>query len=120
MDDPQQTAAPSWIGKFRHAFRGTWLTVRDQSSMWVHLTFAVGVALAAWMLGVPLWRWCVLLLCVALVLAAEMLNTALERLAKAVDADYNEHVRDALDIGSAAVLVAAAGAALVGALVFLL
>ena len=54
-----------------------------------------------------------------MVLVAEMLNTAMEVLAKAVDPDVNPHVRDALDIGSAAVLLAAAGAVVVGGIVFL-
>jgi diacylglycerol kinase len=36
-----------------------------------------------------------------------------------VDAKYNPHVRDALDMGSAAVLLAAIASVILGALVFL-
>jgi diacylglycerol kinase len=55
----------------------------------------------------------------AVVLVTEMLNSALERMAKAVDAKYNPHVRDALDMGSAAVLLAAIASVILGVLVFL-
>lgn len=63
--------------------------------------------------------WYALLLCVTVVLAAEMFNSALESLAKALRRDYDPHIADALDIGSGAVLVAAIGAVIVGAMVFL-
>nr|MCU0875418.1 diacylglycerol kinase [Pirellulaceae bacterium] len=52
------------------------------------------------------------------VLTAEMFNSALEHLARAVDRSENRHLGSALDIGSAAVLTASIGASLVGALVF--
>ena len=60
----------------------------------------------------------VLALAVAGVMAAELFNTALERLADAVDTEHNPTIGEALDIASAAVLVAALGAATVGSIVF--
>jgi diacylglycerol kinase len=90
-----------------------------QASFGVHLAAAVlVVATAAW-LQVSRVEWCLLLLCIASVFTAELFNSALESLAKAVDQQHNEHLRDALDIASGAVLVAAMGAAAVGATVLL-
>ena len=57
------------------------------------------------------------MLCIAGVFAAELLNTALERLARSITREYRADIRDALDMASAAVLAAACGAAIVGALV---
>ena len=54
-----------------------------------------------------------------MVLAAEMFNSALESLARAITDRPHPLVRDALDIASAAVLVTALGAAAVGLLIFL-
>jgi diacylglycerol kinase len=65
------------------------------------------------------WEWGVVGLCVIVVLVAELFNTALEELAKAVDPASNPHIRDALDVASTAVLVAALGSVALGALVFL-
>jgi diacylglycerol kinase len=45
-----------------------------------------------------------------------MANTAIEHLARAVTREPNPEVRDALDVASAAVLMAALGAAVVGAM----
>jgi diacylglycerol kinase len=63
-------------------------------------------------------EWCLLLLCIAVVLVAEMFNSALESMAKAITREIHPHVGNSLDIGSAAVLVASIGAAAVGTLIF--
>jgi len=109
----------TWLRKFSDAFRGTWVAFRDNSSFWVHVSCALGVTAAAWGLQLSPLRWAILLLCIALVMGIEALNTALEEMAKAVDKQFNPHVRDALDIGSAAVLIVALGAAIVGGIVLL-
>jgi diacylglycerol kinase len=62
--------------------------------------------------------WCILLLCITVVLTAEMFNSALESMARAITGESNPYVGRALDIGSAAVLTAAAGAVAIGLLVF--
>lgn len=107
-----------WADKFRDAFRGLWLGVRDQSSFRVHGVFAVLVVLAAALLRVGTAPWCLLVLCITVVLAAELFNTALESLARAIDRQENPHLGKALDVASAAVLTSAIGAALVGIVLF--
>lgn len=107
----------TWVGKFAAAFRGVWLGVRGQRSFVVHAFFTVAVLGLALMLQVTWMEGCLLLLCAATVLAAEMFNSALETLAKAIDQNDNQHLADGLDIASAAVLVMAIGAAGVGTIV---
>lgn len=119
MSEGFQTAPRSWPRKFRDAFRGIWVAVSTQTSFWVHLAFIVPVVAAGLWWQIEVWQWCVLVLCMASVLVAEMLNSALERMAKAVDARFNPLVRDALDMGSAAVLLAAIAAVILGFLIFL-
>lgn len=125
-DRPAQPLPPelarrrrSWPKKFRDAFRGVPLGVCGQNSFYAHFAVAAAVLFSAAVMGVNAIQWCVLLLCVTVVLAAEMFNTALEHISRAVTDEYNERIRDALDIGSAAVLVAAAGSVAVGTVVFL-
>lgn len=108
-----------WKYKFRDAFRGVKLGVRGQSSFFVHLFVAGVVVVAAMTLRVDRLEWCLLVLCIAVVLTAEMFNTALESMAKAITQEQNPHIGGALDMGSAAVLIASLGAMVVGAIVFL-
>jgi diacylglycerol kinase len=118
MTDRDRPTRRTWREKFRDAFRGLWIGVRGQSSFAVHLPAAVLVIAAGFVLRVSHAEWCLLVLCITLVLAAEMFNSSLESMAKAIDVEHNLHLADGLDIGSAAVLVAAAGSAVIAAIVF--
>ena len=117
---PQDPPSPerSWACKFRDAFRGVNEGVRGQSSFFAHAFIAVAVVAAGAVLGVDLTEWCLLVLCIAAVLTAEMFNSALESMAKAITGQSDPHLGNSLDIGSAAVLLASVGASIVGAIIF--
>ena len=119
MLDPQPTTERSWPQKFRDAFRGLKAGVRGQSSFFFHFFMTAGVIVAAWVLRVDLIEWCILLTCIAMVLTAEMFNSALESMAKAITGENDPHLRNSLDIASGAVLVASIGAAIVGSIIFI-
>ncbi|MBN2580244.1 MAG: diacylglycerol kinase [Pirellulales bacterium] len=108
-----------WVNKFRNAFRGVKAGVRGQSSFFVHFFMTAAVIAAAVILDVSLTQWCLLLLCVTIVLTAEMFNSALESMAKAITGNLDPHLENSLDIGSGAVLLASVGAAVVGSIIFL-
>ena len=108
-----------WSSKFKNALRGLRVGIRGQSSFYAHFVMTVLVFVAALVLRVSLLEWCVLLLCVALVMSAELFNSAFESGAKAITKDFDDDVRNALDIASGAVLVASIFAALVGVSIFI-
>lgn len=106
-----------WSQKFLCAFRGLRVGSQGQSSFFVHLPAACFVLAAAAQLHVTTIEWCVLVLCITIVLTAELINCALEIMAKAITVEHDPHIRDALDIGAAAVLVAALGSVVVGGII---
>lgn len=107
-----------WIHKFGLAFSGLLYAIRTEGSFAVHLP-AAGLAFSgAAMLQFDTGRWSVLILTIGLVFVAELFNTAIECLANAVDEQPNEHIRVALDIGSAAVLTSSLFAVGVGFFLF--
>jgi diacylglycerol kinase len=120
MATPSPRQPRSWARKFGDALRGCAVAFRHQSSFWVHAVCAVAVVVTGACVELRAWQWCAVLGCISAVFVAEMLNSALEQLAQAVDSHFNPHLRDALDMGSAAVLLAAVGAVAIGAIVFLL
>ena len=71
-------AQRTWYQKFRCAFRGLRVGVRGQSSFAVHFAAAGLAVLLAALLRVERMEWCVLMLCITIVLTAEMFNSALE------------------------------------------
>lgn len=87
--------------------------------MRIHVVMAVAVALAAWILRVDAIGWALLTLAIGLVITAELINTALERLVDiATNNEFHRVARDAKDTAAAAVLSAAVIAAVIGAFVF--
>ncbi len=109
----------TWWTKFAVAFRGLWLGVKGDTSFFVHFFMAALVLAAAAALGCEVWQWCVLLGCIAAVLAAEMFNCAIETLFRGLDEHTKQQAWPALDVASGAVLLVSLFAALIGAIVFL-
>jgi diacylglycerol kinase len=91
--------------------------MRTQNSFYVHLPVAaIVLALSAW-LRLEIWRWVALVICIAMVLAFELLNTAIESLVARLHPEHNPIIGRALDSAAAAVLIASLGAVVVGLLV---
>lgn len=112
--------AKDWVVKFANAFRGVKQGVLGQSSFLVHVPMALATLALAYWLQCNHIEYLVLVLCITIVLAAELMNSSIERLAKAITQEHNEQVGAALDIASASVLVASVGAAIVGGALFLM
>jgi diacylglycerol kinase (ATP) len=107
-----------WRKKFRDAGRGLAFGVGTQSSVQVHLVATVVViALAVWLRVEPT-RLAVLVLTCGMVIALELVNTALEILVKAHVQEPKEFARSTLDLAAGAVLTASIAAVAVGLLIF--
>jgi diacylglycerol kinase len=117
MDIP--SSERSWLQKFRDAFRGVKAGIRGQSSFFIHFFTAAAVIAAAWIMQVTWIEWCILLLCITMVMTAEMLNSSLESMAKAITGETDTHLGNSLDIAGGAVLIVSIGAAIVGGIIFI-
>jgi diacylglycerol kinase len=120
QDDIAEEKRPRrpWAQKFGDAFRGLKHGVRGHSSFFVHFFMAALVIAAAVPLGCSFEEWCLLLLCIGLVLTAEMINSAIETLHRGLDPQTRERTWKALDIAAGAVLLASITATIVGGLIF--
>lgn len=107
-----------WRAKFRDAFRGLKLGIRGHSSFFVHFFFTALALAGAVVLRCSLEQTCLLLLCIGLVLTAELFNSAVETLFRGLDEITKERCWPALDIAAGAVLLASVAAAIVGGSVF--
>jgi len=101
-----------------HAWLGVVVVVRSQPNARIHLAATVAVVAAGFAFGVSRLEWGLLVLAMAAVGSAEGLNTAVEILADVVSPAPHPAVRRAKDVAAGAVLLAAAGALVVGVLVF--
>jgi diacylglycerol kinase len=91
---------------------------KGQVNFRLQVLAALAVSAAAVWLHFEAWRWAVLLVTIALVLACELLNTALEDLWNAHNEDWNEVVGRSKDASAGAVGVVALMAIGVGVALF--
>lgn len=93
--------------RFVHAFRGIGCAVRSEANLRIHFIAAVLVfALARW-LRLAAGDWAILILTVGLVIAVELLNTAVEKTVNLASPGEHELAKVAKDTSAGAVLVAA-------------
>lgn len=102
------------LEKFRVALMGLIIAARGHSSVRFHAIAAIAVTAMSLFLRIDL-RGCALLATVAgLVMATELLNTAIEELVRVIHPERSPTIGRVLDISAAAVLVAASVAIVVG------
>ena len=109
---------PSIIESFNFAFEGIIHVLRTQRNMRIHFAVAALVLIAALVSGVDKLELIALLLAIAFVLIAEMLNTAVEAAIDVATTSFDPMAKLAKDIAAGAVLIATAVAVAVGYLVF--
>lgn len=102
--------------RFRDAARGLALASRQPNLRIMFAISAAVVALAA-IFDVTTTSWAILLVCIGVVLSAEVINTAIETLADRVEPESDPAIRDTKDIAAAGVLVLSGVAAATGILV---
>lgn len=103
---------------FKSAFRGVFIALGSEMNMRIHLCAMIYVTLGAIIAGFDLVRWCIILICFALVFSAELLNTAIERYCDNETMEYSEKIRTVKDISAGAVLSAAVFSAIIGGALF--
>ena len=116
MSSPRRS--PSLLESFNVAFEGIIHVLRTQRNMRLHFLVAAGVLVAALSFDVGRMELIALLLAIAFVLIAEMVNTAIEAAVDVASTSFDPMAKLAKDIAAGAVLIAAINAVAVGYLVF--
>ena len=108
---------PARIRSFKYAFRGFWWLIREEHNSWIHLTIIVILIPVCFLLRLSLIEWTLITFCIGLVLAMELINSAIERLADKICPERDADIGKIKDIAAAAVLISAVAAAVVGLII---
>jgi diacylglycerol kinase (ATP) len=115
---PAPGRAPSLFDSFNYAFEGIIHVLRTQRNLRIHFAIAIVVIGAAAALGVQRLELIALLLAIAFVLVAEMVNSAIEGAIDVSTTSFDPNAKLAKDIAAGAVLIATITAIAVGYLIF--
>lgn len=106
------------LRSFKFAGNGIRLLITREHNAWIHCFAAVCVIIAGCWLGLSSTEWIAVVFAIAMVLAAEAVNSSIEALADLVSPGYNEAIKRTKDLAAGAVLILAIGAAIVGLIIF--
>ena len=104
---------------FINAANGIGYAIKQEVNMRIHVV-AAGTAIATgYMLHLSALEWGIVIGCIVLVISLELLNTAIEILCDCITTEFNPLIKIIKDIAAGAVLIAAIGSILMGAVIFL-
>ena len=103
---------------FKYAWQGFKSLIGSEHNSWIHFTVASLVIAGGVIWKVSLTEWCLLVLCIGLVIAAEALNSAIEALADKISPDKDPLIGKAKDLGAFAVLFLSMASVCIGLLIF--
>lgn len=110
----EPTKPSGLIGSLNCAIEGILWAVKTQRHMLFHLVAAILALIGALVLRLTLHEFALLVLAITLVLFAELVNTAIEVVVDLVSPDFHPLAQRAKDVAAGAVLLASAGALVLG------
>ena len=109
------------LQSFACAFRGIYIAMATERNFKIHLVAVVIAVAIGIYLGLSAVAWCLIIFAIGLVLAAECLNTALERMCDEISGgEKSEVIRNAKDIAAGAVWLAAIAALVIGIILLII
>ena len=112
------TAHPRFAYSLAHAMDGIIGGLKAERNMIIHFGVMVLVTIFALLLGCTPLEWCVLFIFFALVITAELFNTAMEAAIDLVTQDLHPKAKLAKDTAAGAVLACSLFAAIAGSIIF--
>ena len=102
----------------RHAWEGMRFAFKNENNLRIQLVVYVVVLLLGLVFRLSAVSLAVIILVASIILALELVNTAIEVLSNAVSPEYNEELRHVKDIAAGSVMVVSIAAILIGLLLF--
>ncbi|WP_262248133.1 diacylglycerol kinase family protein [Parapedobacter soli] len=103
---------------FLCAFQGISAAYRSERNLRIHTAVALAAVTLGFGLDLAGWEWCWIMLCIALVVVVELINTAIETGIDLVSPNEHPLAKKAKDVAAGAVLVAVLFAVIVGGIIF--
>ncbi|HYE56360.1 MAG TPA: diacylglycerol kinase family protein [Chitinophagaceae bacterium] len=104
---------------FTYAFAGIVLFFRSEQNARIHLAATAGAVAVSCIYGVSLTEAVLLVMVTALVWAAEMFNTCIEKIMDFISMERHPQIKFIKDVAAGAVLVTAIAALITGLIIFI-
>jgi diacylglycerol kinase len=109
----------SLLKSFKFAFEGIHLAYKYNRNIRIHSIVAIFVIILSLILQISWFEFGLILMVILLVIAAEMINTAIEEMVDLITEEHRQQAKIAKDAAAGMVLVTAIGSVVIGVVIFL-
>ena len=119
MKNPNDSFVKGRLRSLKFALKGAWLLIITEHSIMIQISIAVLVTILGFFMHLSSIEWMFQFLAIGIVLVAESLNTAIEKLCDFIHPDYHKKIGFIKDISAGAATFAALIAILIGFLIYI-
>jgi diacylglycerol kinase len=102
----------------KYAINGILLGYKEKNFI-IHNLVSICVIIFGIILNISLIEWCIIILCIGVVLTAELINTTIENIVNELSPQQSIFAKNTKDIAAGAVLIAAITAAIIGSIIYI-
>lgn len=107
------------LKSFSFAFNGLRLLLKEEHNSWIHILATVCVVIAGFIFDISAFEWIAIVFAIGLVIALELINSAIENIADFVLPEKHDKIKKVKDLAAAAVLISAVTALVIGLIIFI-
>ncbi len=108
----------SRIKSFKDAIKGVLLASSSEFNFKIHLVAAILAVCLGLFFKITMMEWLIIILTIAMVLSAELINTAIEYLCDHIHPEKHPSIGKVKDVAAGAVLIAALGSIVIAIIIF--
>ena len=106
------------INSFKYAFKGIVSALLSERNMKIHVNIMALVIIFGFILNISVGEWFVCIVCFAIVISAEMFNTAFEQMVDIAMPEKDPRAKFVKDVAAGGVLVMAIASLVIGLIIF--
>ena len=102
-----------------YAIKGFVYLIKTESSIQIQMVIAIVMTIFGFIMNITSTEWMLQIFAIGLVMSAESINTAIEKLADFINPNFNEKIGILKDIAAGAVFISALIAVIIGFIIYL-
>ncbi|WP_452220865.1 diacylglycerol kinase family protein [Lacinutrix salivirga] len=119
MNNKKDTFLVNRIKSVGYAFKGAYLLITTEASLKIQFCIGILMTVAGFYFNLSATEWCIQILVIALIMAIEGVNTAIEEIANFIHPEYHPKIGLIKDLAAGAVFIVAIAAIIIGCIIYI-
>lgn len=118
MNKKKESFLINRLKSVKYAFKGAFLLITTENSIKVQFCIGIIMSLLGFYYQLSTTEWMIQILCIALIMAIEGMNTAVEEIADFIHPEHHTKIGLIKDLAAGAVFIFAIAAAIIGCIIY--